>query len=93
MQTCPKCGYKENILSFHKSGNTYYANSKTVGIKYKIEKENNVYWFYHVGAKQRKVKLPVVYNVFIIEDNECRAAGGHTTLEEAKEYCNKYENE
>jgi len=93
MQTCLKCGYKENLLSFHKSGNTYYTNSKTPGIRYKIEKENNVYWFYHVGAKQRKVKLPNVFNVFINDTGEWRAAGGHTTLEEAKEYLNKYENE
>jgi hypothetical protein len=90
MQTCPKCSYTENLLQWYKKGNNYYANSKRENVKYKIEKEENVYWFYNEGAKVKRKILPVCFQVYIFEI-EWGSYGGHLTLEKAKEYCQNYE--
>lgn len=93
MLTCPKCGFKEQVLKWFKSGNTYHASSKHENIKYKIEKENNVYWFYYEGAKTKRRKLPVCFNVFIFDGFNWNNGQGFITLEEAKNYCFNYENQ
>lgn len=91
MLTCPNCGYSEEPLKWFKKGDNYHANSKHEGLKYKIEKEINVPWVYYTGAKTHRVKLPVLFVVFIYEEGAWKSIKGCTTLSEAKEYCEGYE--
>ena len=92
MLVCPECGYSEETLKWFKKGDNYHANSRHDGLKYKIEKETNLMWFYYTGAKTHKVKLPVVFNVNFCEEGIWKGIKGCATLAEAKEYCEGYEN-
>ncbi|HEY8891046.1 MAG TPA: hypothetical protein VIM70_12405 [Clostridium sp.] len=89
---CALCGAEVKSMLFIKNSPFYNAISQNPEYKteYKIEQVKDAYWV--KGTLQRNVKLPVCY-IARIKDQDCEWSNGQgfDTLEQAKQYCNKYE--